>query len=126
VASPVESRQQLHFVDLKDISSMAKERGNREASVSRVLEYQISYDVDGTFRWTPPARSKELATALSYHYPEEKDMKAKMQAAIEEFLRDERKVAFGDANKRGELNATNLLSAQSTMQVFLLLGLILS
>jgi hypothetical protein len=105
---------------------MAKERGNREASVSRVLEYQISYDVDGTFRWTPPARSKELATALSYHYPEEKDMKAKMQAAIEEFLRDERKVAFGDANKRGELNATNLLSAQSTMQVFLLLGLILS
>lgn len=80
---------------------MAKERGNREASVSGLLEYQISYGDDGTFRWTPPAGSKELATALSYHYPEDKDMKAKMQTAIKEFLRDERKFAFGDAKKKG-------------------------
>jgi hypothetical protein len=80
---------------------MAKELENREESVSGLLEYQISYDDDGAFRWTPAAGSKELATALSYHYPEEKDMKAKMQAAIKEFLRDERKVAFKNTKKGG-------------------------
>jgi hypothetical protein len=43
-------------------------------------------------QWHPLAGSKELAVALSYHFPEEKDMKEKMRAAIKEFLRNHRKV----------------------------------
>lgn len=35
-------------------------------------------------------------------------MKAKMQAAIKEFLRDERKVAFGDGKKKRGLDATKV------------------
>jgi hypothetical protein len=70
---------------------MAVERGNRETSVSELFEYKISYHNDGTLQWYPPAGSKELAIALSYHFPEEKGMKEKMRAAMKEFLRDQRK-----------------------------------
>jgi len=84
---------------------MAKERENREVSVSYLLQYQISYNDDGTFRWTPPVGSKGLATAMSYHYPEEKDIKAKMQAAIKEFLRDKQEAAFKDTTTWGRMDA---------------------
>jgi hypothetical protein len=67
-------------------------RGSRETSVSELLEYEISYNNEGTLQWRPPAGSKELAVALSYQFPEEKDMKEKMRAAIKEFLRNQRKV----------------------------------
>lgn len=74
-----------------DVPGMAVERGNAETSVSELFEYKISYHNDGTLQWHPLAGSKELALALSYHFPEEKDMKEKMRAAIKEFLRDQRK-----------------------------------
>jgi hypothetical protein len=71
---------------------MSGERGTRETSVSELLKYKISYDGDGTLQWHPPVGSKELAVALSYHFPEEKDIKEKMMAAIKDFLRDQRKI----------------------------------
>lgn len=49
-------------------------------------QYQISYRDDHTLQWTPPVGSKELAVALSYHFPLEKDLKSKMQAATKIFL----------------------------------------
>ena len=70
---------------------MSGDRETRETSVSELLEYKISYSDDGTLQSTPPPRSKELAIALSYHFPEEKDMKEKMKAAIKVFLRATRK-----------------------------------
>ena len=64
----------------------------RETSVSELLEYKISYDDDGALQWHPPVGSKELAIALSYYFPEERDIKEKMRAAIKGFLRDQRKI----------------------------------
>jgi hypothetical protein len=61
-------------------------------SVSEILDYKISYNDDKTLQWHPPVGSDELAVALSYHFPEEKDMKEKMRAAIKEFLRNQPKV----------------------------------
>jgi hypothetical protein len=71
---------------------MSGERATRETSVSELLEYKISYDDDGTLQWHPPVGSKELAVALSYYFPEEKDIKEKMRAAIKGFLRDQRRI----------------------------------
>jgi hypothetical protein len=70
---------------------METDHGSREASSSELLKYKISYNDDGTLQWDPPTGSKELAVALSYHFPEEKEMKEKMRAAIKQFLRNERK-----------------------------------
>jgi hypothetical protein len=71
---------------------MSGERKTRGTSVSELLEYKISYDGNGALQWHPPVGSKELAIALSYHFPEEKDMKEKMRAAIKKFLRDQQKI----------------------------------
>jgi hypothetical protein len=71
---------------------MSGERKTRGTSVSELLEYKISYDGNRALQWHPLVRSKELAIALSYYFPEEKDTKEKMRAAIKRFLRDQRKI----------------------------------
>jgi hypothetical protein len=52
-------------------------------------QYQISYGNDQTLQWTPSVGSKELAVALSYHFPLQKDLESKMQAAMKVFLHQE-------------------------------------
>jgi hypothetical protein len=49
--------------------------------------YTITHGPDKALCWDPPADSEELAIALSYHFPAEKSLKRKMQAATEKFLR---------------------------------------
>jgi hypothetical protein len=44
-----------------------------------------------TLQWDPLAGSQELALALSYHFPQEKDVESKMGAAVKSFLRARRK-----------------------------------
>jgi hypothetical protein len=62
----------------------------RELSVFRPPSYNITHGPDKALQWDPPADSDELAIALSYHFPVEKTLKRKMQAAVEKFLRQER------------------------------------
>jgi hypothetical protein len=62
-----------------------------KSSVSELLEYAISFNDDNTLEWEPPVGSKELAIALSYHFPKEKTVEKKMQAATKEFLHAEQR-----------------------------------
>jgi hypothetical protein len=52
-------------------------------------KYSISRGEDDTLQWQPPIRSRELANALSYHYPLEQSLQEKMQHAILDFLDSE-------------------------------------
>jgi hypothetical protein len=69
---------------------LSGDRSYRETSVFSPPEYQISYGHDHTLQWEPPVDSKELAIALSYHFPLQRDLESKMQAATRRFLRQER------------------------------------
>jgi hypothetical protein len=63
---------------------------SRESSIFEPPEYEISYREDHTLQWDPPAGSKELAVALSYHFPMG-DLESKMRAATKKFLKAEAK-----------------------------------
>jgi hypothetical protein len=65
------------------------DREVRQESVSELIEYSISFNEDNTLVWNPPVGSKELAIALSYHFPKEEKVEKKMQAATMKFLRAE-------------------------------------
>jgi hypothetical protein len=67
---------------------LPEDRESREMLVFKPPEYQISYALDKTLQWDPPADSRELAEALSYHFPMEKSLKSKMQAATKVFLQN--------------------------------------
>jgi len=73
---------------------MATEEGRdsstRDSSFFDPPEYEISYGEDHTLQWIPPAGSKELAVALSYHFPMG-DLESKMRAATKKFLKAEAK-----------------------------------
>jgi hypothetical protein len=68
---------------------LSKDRSYRETSEFSAPQYNISYRGDHTLQWTPPVGSKELAVALSYHFPMQTDLESKMQAATRKFLREE-------------------------------------
>lgn len=53
--------------------------------------YEITYRSDHNLKWDPPQGSKELAIALSYHFPTESNLESKMQSAIKKFLKAEEK-----------------------------------
>jgi hypothetical protein len=73
--------------------------GVREPSADRNVrspsfeppEYRITLDKDGLLQWSPPANSKELALALSYHFPTQESLAKKMQAAMRIYLGAEKK-----------------------------------
>jgi hypothetical protein len=52
-------------------------------------KYCITRGEDDTLQWQPPVKSRELASALSYHYPLEQSLQEKMQRAILDFLDSE-------------------------------------
>jgi hypothetical protein len=62
---------------------------NLDVPIFSTPQYHVSYGDDYTLQWTPPVGSKELAVALSYHFPLQKDLESKMQAAIKVFLHHE-------------------------------------
>jgi len=64
---------------------------SRETSAFEPPTYKISYAQDQTLVWEPPVGSKELGEALSWKYPDVDGLKQKMKAAMEDFLRAERK-----------------------------------
>ncbi|KAG4427225.1 hypothetical protein IFR05_017293, partial [Cadophora sp. M221] len=53
--------------------------------------YAIYHGKDYTLQWEPPVGSKDLAIALSYHFPLETSMERKMRAATKKFLKEEKK-----------------------------------
>lgn len=67
-----------------------RDSSSRESSIFEPPEYEISYGEDHTLQWDPPAGSKELAVALSYHFPMG-DLESKMRAATKGFLKAEAK-----------------------------------
>ena len=67
---------------------------SRESSVFEPPSYAISYVSDRTghsLEWNPPLGSKELAIALSYHFPLEKNLAGQMRAAIQRYRKAESK-----------------------------------
>jgi hypothetical protein len=62
---------------------------SRESSAFEPPSYEISYASDHTLKWDPPQGSMELAIALSYHFPIERDLECKMRAATKKFLKAE-------------------------------------
>jgi hypothetical protein len=74
------------------MDSAAANTQSRESSTAfESPTYEISYGADHTLQWNPPQGSKELAIALSYHYPLERDLESKMRAATKKFLKAEAK-----------------------------------
>lgn len=67
-----------------------RDRTSRAESEFSAPEYHITYGQDHTLQWDPPVGSKELALALSYHFPLQVDLASKMQAATRRYLRQER------------------------------------
>jgi hypothetical protein len=57
---------------------------------SAALRFSITRGGDYNLQWDPPIGSRELADALSYHYPLKKTLKEKMQQALIEFCRSEK------------------------------------
>ncbi|KAE9369855.1 hypothetical protein N431DRAFT_560572 [Stipitochalara longipes BDJ] len=75
-----------------EMNSTPPETQSRESSaVFDPPMYEISYASDHTLQWNPPQGSKELAIALSYHFPLERDLESKMRAATKKFLKAEAK-----------------------------------
>ena len=68
---------------------VSRDKTYREDSLFSAPEYRITYGHDHTLQWEPPVGSKELAVALSYHFPLQTDLESKMQAATRKFLRGE-------------------------------------
>jgi hypothetical protein len=69
---------------------------SRESSIFIPLEYEIFYGADHTLEWSPPTGSKELAFALSYHFPLG-DLESKMQAVTRRFIKAQKVNASGNA-----------------------------
>ncbi|KAL2068595.1 hypothetical protein VTL71DRAFT_14932 [Oculimacula yallundae] len=68
----------------------ANEFSSRESSFDPPI-YSISHAKDHTLQWDPPVGSKDLAIALSYHFPMETSMENKMRAATKKFLKEEKR-----------------------------------
>lgn len=85
---------------------MPSSQGNGEASEAndnRLLsrpppQYSITRGEDDALQWEPPIGSRELANALSYHYPMENGLREKMQRAILDFLDSE--IADGELTSK--------------------------
>ncbi|KAL5317969.1 hypothetical protein ACEPPN_015073 [Leptodophora sp. 'Broadleaf-Isolate-01'] len=69
---------------------LAVEPSSRESSFDPP-SYSISHGKDYTLQWHPEVGSKELAVALSYHFPLETTMERKMRAATKKFLKEEKR-----------------------------------
>ncbi|KAH9205889.1 hypothetical protein DL95DRAFT_470147 [Leptodontidium sp. 2 PMI_412] len=69
---------------------LAVEPSSRESSFDPP-SYSISHGKDYTLQWHPAVGSKELAVALSYHFPLETTMERKMRAATKKFLKEEKR-----------------------------------
>jgi hypothetical protein len=74
------------------MASPTEGRMSRESSVFEPPEYRIFHASDHTLQWEPPAGSKDLAIALSYHFPLQKDLESKMRVAMMEFLQIEARI----------------------------------
>lgn len=79
--------------------------GGERTSGFQPPSYRISHGPDKALRWDPPAGSGDLAIALSYHFPIEKTLKRKMQAAMEEFLQLEGPDRYDDLRPRRSRSA---------------------
>ena len=80
-------------------------------------KYKISYGPDQVLQWDPPANSRALAVALSWHFPVEKTLESKMQAAIKVFLKEEQKSSLvTDSRSSPEATSNSVLSESDTPQ----------
>lgn len=72
------------LVDGKDGSTI--DSGSRTRAPPK---YSISRDKDGALQLDPPIGSRELANALSYHYPMVNGLQEKIQSAMLDFFEAE-------------------------------------
>jgi hypothetical protein len=72
-------------------------------------KYSITHGEDDTFQWQPPIKSRELANALSYHYPLEQSLQEKMRRAILDFL--DSKIVYGMRTPKEVKTDLKLLAA---------------
>jgi hypothetical protein len=82
---------------MADLGSRHNSGDQVEIPIFSTPQYHINYGDDHTLQWTPPVGSKELAVALSYHYPLQKDLESKMRAAIKVFLHQEQQTPSCEA-----------------------------
>jgi hypothetical protein len=74
------------------ISTVEEEASNTfmgRLNTTMAPKYSITRGEYGVLLWDPPARSRDLANALSYHYPLEQTLLEKMQSATRDFLDSE-------------------------------------
>jgi hypothetical protein len=76
-------------------------------------EYKISYGPDQVLQWDPSSNSRALAVALSWHFPVEKTLESKMQAAIRVFLKEEQKASLSTDSGSSPEAISNSVSRES-------------
>lgn len=86
---------------------------SRESSVFDPPVYTVYSGSDQTLQFDPPVGSKELAVALSYHFPGEGSLDAMMRAAVKKHLREERKSRESSKSSRGRSTNGRLPIPQS-------------
>lgn len=69
-------------------------------------KYSITRGEDDTLQWDPPTGSRELANALSYHYPMENGLQEKMQRAVLDFFEAEIVAGEPSSNQSEQLNGS--------------------
>ena len=84
-----------------DILEASNYQGSRQSSIFEPPEYELTRAQGHTLQWHPPPDSEELAIALSWHFPMEKTILGKMQAAIKRFLQLERKKPAARGTREG-------------------------
>jgi hypothetical protein len=82
--------------------------------LSATLRFTITRGCDDALQWSPPVGSRELANALSYHYPFQETLLEKMQQAMEDFFKSEGSPSqctspycFSDSNDKVDSPAWN-------------------
>jgi len=103
-------------------NSAPRDQESRESSVFEPPQYSITHGPDHTLQWDPAADSEKLAIALSYHFPKEKTLQSKMQAAMKRFLKAETKkmskkaVVLNDPVLRQEIITPNTTNSTTTKE----------
>ncbi|KAE9372611.1 hypothetical protein N431DRAFT_545198 [Stipitochalara longipes BDJ] len=70
---------------------------------------------DSTLQWEPPAGSDKLAIALSYHFPLEKGVEKKMQAATKQFFKQKEMTLTVTVKATENVTESEIDAAQKTI-----------
>jgi hypothetical protein len=116
LATLINHKAELSIMSHSADINQSADRESRQSSDFEPPEYRIFYGPDNTLHWEPTVGSAELAIALSYYFPLEKDLASKMRAATRKFLKSQSKKRRKGGEK-GSVVQEQVLTSSATLQV---------